>query len=121
MLRKIISFLIVNTATVYLVHQLLTNFTITGGIWGYLLVGTVIGILNTFLRPILHLLSLPLLFITAGLFSIVINAGILYIAKELIAILNIEGITFAIEGFFTYIGAALILGIFNYVFHKIIK
>lgn len=121
MLHKLLSFLIINTATVYLVDQLLNSFTITGGAWAYVLVGVIIGLLNTFLRPILHLLSLPLLFLTAGLFSIAINAGILYIAKELVSILAFEGISFAIEGLLTYIGAAFVIGMLNYLFHKIIK
>jgi putative membrane protein len=43
-----------------------------------------LGILNAFVRPVLKLLSLPLLILTLGLFSIVINALLLYIVGWLL-------------------------------------
>lgn len=50
-----------------------------------LLVATlVLGILNAFLRPLLMLLSLPLLIFTLGLFTLVINALLLYFVGQLL-------------------------------------
>jgi putative membrane protein len=47
--------------------------------WIALLVATLLlGLLNAFLRPLLLLLSLPLLVVTLGLFTLVINAALLY-------------------------------------------
>ena len=47
--------------------------------WQALLVATLLlGLLNAFLRPLLLLLSLPLLLVTLGLFTLVINAALLY-------------------------------------------
>jgi len=47
--------------------------------WQALLVATLLlGLLNAFLRPLLLLLSLPLLLLTLGLFTLVINAALLY-------------------------------------------
>jgi putative membrane protein len=43
-----------------------------------------LGILNAFLRPILLLLSLPLLILTLGLFTLVINALLLYFVANLV-------------------------------------
>jgi putative membrane protein len=43
-----------------------------------------LGILNAFLRPVLLLLSLPLLFLTFGLFTLVINALLLYLVSSLV-------------------------------------
>lgn len=53
--------------------------------WQALLVATLtLGLLNAFLRPLLMLLSLPLLILSLGLFTLVINAGLLYFVGELI-------------------------------------
>ena len=45
----------------------------------------VLGILNAFVRPVLKLLSLPLLILTLGLFSFVINGVLLYAVGWLLA------------------------------------
>jgi putative membrane protein len=121
MFKRVLFFLIVNTITIYLVDQLLNAFTITGSIWSYLLIGALIGILNTFLKPVLKILSLPLLFLTAGLFSIVINAIILYLGVLIIEVMQIPDLSFTIEGILTYIMAAFIIGLLNYLFQKILK
>ena len=44
----------------------------------FLVLGIVLGLLNYFLKPLLKALTLPLEIITLGLFSLVINAGILW-------------------------------------------
>jgi putative membrane protein len=43
----------------------------------------VLGILNAFIRPVLMLLALPLLIFTLGLFTLVINALLLYLVGQL--------------------------------------
>src|SRR5690242_13141679 len=43
-----------------------------------------LGILNAVLRPLLMLLSLPLLILTLGLFTLVINAVLLYFVSDLV-------------------------------------
>ena len=53
--------------------------------WLALLVATlVLGILNSILRPLLMLLSLPLLILTLGLFTLFINAGLLHFVNKLV-------------------------------------
>jgi putative membrane protein len=72
--------------------------------WLDLLVATfILGILNTFVRPLLFLLSLPLLIFTLGLFTLVINALLLYFVG---ALLNPR---FAVDSFSAaFLGALLI-------------
>jgi putative membrane protein len=60
--------------------------------WTSLLVATlVLGLLNSFLRPLLLLLSLPLLVISLGLFTLVINAGLLYLVGRLVTGFHVTG------------------------------
>jgi putative membrane protein len=52
-----------------------------------------LGVLNVFIRPIMLLVALPLLILTLGLFTIVINAGLLYLVN------GIMGAHFEVESF----------------------
>jgi putative membrane protein len=78
---------------------LVSGVTITGW-FAALVVAVVLGILNTFLKPILLFLTLPVTVLTLGLFGLVINTGIILLAAYIVP-------GFAVAGFFT----AFILGI----------
>jgi putative membrane protein len=64
-----------------------------------LLVATLLlGLLNAFVRPVLMLLSLPLLLVTLGLFTLVINAGLLWFVGELVKGFHVTGFWPAFKG-----------------------
>lgn len=121
MIRSLITFLALNILSVYLVHQLLDGFIITGGTTGFVVVGVVIGLLNVFVKPLLKVLSLPFIFLTIGLFLIIVNAAILWLAENFVTFLDIPNVTFMIEGMGTYAVAVLLLGILNYLFQKVLR
>ena len=50
---------------------------------GLLAATLLLGLLNAFVKPVMMLLSLPLLLFTLGLFTLVINAGLLYFVGQL--------------------------------------
>ena len=56
-----------------------------------LLVALTLGLLNTFVKPILQLLSFPITLLTLGLFLLVINVGIIYLASYFISGFKVEG------------------------------
>lgn len=58
----------------------------------------VLGALNAFLRPILLILSLPLLLATLGLFTLVINSGLLMLTARLVGSFRVENFTSALFG-----------------------
>lgn len=67
--------------------------------WVDLVVATLLlGLLNAFVRPILMLLSLPLLLVTLGLFTLVINAGLLWLVGELVKGFHVAGFWAAFKG-----------------------
>lgn len=49
----------------------------------FLFLGLVLGLLNYFVKPLLKTISLPLEIITLGLFSLVINAGLIWILDQI--------------------------------------
>lgn len=56
-----------------------------------IVVGLVLALLNTLVRPIIKLFSFPFIILTFGLFHIVINIAILYLADLLSTTLTITG------------------------------
>ena len=57
-----------------------------------------LGILTAFLRPVLMLLSLPLVILTLGLFMLVINAALLYWVGQLVKGFHVESFSAAFWG-----------------------
>jgi putative membrane protein len=72
--------------------------------WQYLLLASLLlGLLNAFVRPILMVLTLPLVFFTLGLFTLVINALLLYLVGFLMQP------HFQVDSFgFAFLGALII-------------
>jgi putative membrane protein len=67
-----------------------------------LIAAFVLGLLNTLLRPILVLLTLPVTVITLGLFLFVINALMFYFAAQLLQGLSVAGFGAALIGSLVY-------------------
>jgi len=89
--------LLVNAISLLIVAKLGIGVGLSGfgaAIWAAFLW----GLANAFLRPILLILSLPLNFLTLGLFTLVINGFLLYLVSALTAGLTIRGFISAVFG-----------------------
>jgi putative membrane protein len=82
------------------------------GIWPLIIGGAVLGIANTIVKPILTILTLPLVLVTLGLFLFVINILMLLLTEWIAP-------DFSIDGFWTYVGATLVVMIVNYILHAV--
>ena len=69
--------ILVNAGALYAADFLIDGIRFTGEWWKFLLVALAFSLLNTYLRPILRILTLPISVITMGIFLLVINAGML--------------------------------------------
>ena len=67
-----------NSLALYAATYLVPGFVINGGIKEYLLAGVLLGVLNLTIKPVLKLVSMPLIILTLGLWTIVINALMLW-------------------------------------------
>ena len=82
--------------------------------WGPLLLGAaVLGIANAVLKPILAVLTLPLIIITLGLFYFVLNIAMLALAEWIAP-------DFSINGFWTYVGSVIVIWLVNWVLHSLL-
>ena len=80
------------------------------GVWPLVIGGAVLGIANSIVKPILTLLTLPLVILTLGLALFAINVGMLALAEWIAP-------DFSIDGFWTYIGATIVVWLVNYILH----
>ena len=91
-----------------LAAHLVPGLSYTGGLLYLFLVGLVIGVLNAFVKPLLTVLSLPLIVVTLGLFYLVVNGAGLWIAAKLLPGLTSAGCLPAILG-------ALVMSVVNWL------
>ena len=84
-MKRFLQSWLVNTLAVLVAVYVLPGLRFTdNNLWTPFVVSLVLGILNAFIRPILMFLALPLLLVTLGLFTLVINALLLYFVAWLL-------------------------------------
>lgn len=84
------------------------------GRWGSVLIGAaVLGIANAVVKPVLTVLALPLIVVTLGLAYFAINVAMLALAEWVAS-------DFSIDGFWTYVGAAIVAWLVNWVLHSLL-
>lgn len=98
--------ILVNMAALWVAVQIIDGITFAGEWWKLLLVAVVFSLLNTYLRPILRILSIPLTLITFGIFLLVINALMLLLTSAFSDALNLG---FSVSGFgAAFLGAIVV-------------
>lgn len=113
LLRWILS-IVLNAVALIAVASLFDDFHLES-FGAALLASVILSILNIFLKPILILFTLPITFLTLGLFLFVINAITLMITQGLM------DSTFVIDGFGTAIIASIVVSILNLLLNSLVK
>ncbi len=72
------------------------------------------GIINVLIRPVVTILSLPAIVLTFGLFIFVVNALMLWFTSIVVP-------GFEVFGFWQTVGAAVVVGIVNFILHALLK
>jgi putative membrane protein len=111
MLRLAVAWAI-NAAALWLADALFASVRIDG--WkAYLIGAAVLGIANGIIKPVLAILTFPLIVLTLGLFLLVINIAMLALAEWITP-------NFSINGFWTYVGTVVIIWLVNWVAYSAI-
>ena len=100
--------LLINAAALWVAIQLVDGIDHRGSMWSLLFVALVFGVLNASIRPLLQLLSLPILILTLGLFIFVINALMLMMTGWVSGLLNLG---FHVAGFWDAFLGGLIISV----------
>jgi putative membrane protein len=78
------------------------------GTAAYLIGAAVLGIANTIIKPILALLTLPLILLTLGFFYLLINIAMVALAEWIAP-------NFSIDGFWSYVGTVFVVWAVNWI------
>jgi len=87
-------------------------------IWAVVLVALVLGLVNAFIRPIVSAFSCGLIVITLGLFTLVINALMLWLASWI----SVEwlGLNFHVDGFWSALLGGVIVSVVSLVMSTLV-
>jgi len=85
-----------------------SHISIGNSLWTVVAAGFILAVLNILLKPLFVLLSLPALILTLGLFTIIINGFLVYLASWLYTPLHITN-------FWAAVFAGMVIGLVNYI------
>jgi putative membrane protein len=85
---------------------------VTDNFWSLLFVGLILGIVNSFVAPIIKFLSIPFIIVTLGLFLLLINALMLLFTEWLAGLFDID---FYVDGFWNAVGGAIVISIVTFL------
>jgi putative membrane protein len=102
----------VNVLALIVVDWMFSSVAING-FWSFAIGAFVLTLGNAILKPILAILTLPLILITFGLSYFAINVLMLALAEWIAP-------NFSINGFWTYIGATIVVSLVNILMHWVI-
>jgi putative membrane protein len=105
---KVLLRLLVNTAALWAAASWISGIHYTGAWTGLVGLALVFGVVNTFVKPVLSLLSLPLQVVTLGLFTLVINAAMLLLTARLARSLAID---FRVDSFGAAVLGAIVVSV----------
>ena len=110
--------LLINAAALWVATQFVSGLAYTGSWPSLFLVALVFGLLNASVRPLLKVLTFPILILTLGLFTFVINAVMLLITGWISERLNLG---FHVAGFWPAFWGGLVISIVSLFMSLVVK
>ena len=106
---------------IYAVAIVITAYLLPGvrlsGFFAALVTALVLGLVNTFLKPLLILLTLPLNILTLGLLTFVINAVMLLLTSWITGKLDVQ---FHVDGFWNALLGAFIITVVGVIINAVL-
>ncbi|GAA1159038.1 phage holin family protein [Nocardioides aquiterrae] len=85
---------------------------VADNVWALLFVALILGIVNSFVSPVVKFLSIPFIIVTLGLFLLVINALMLLFTEWLAGLFDID---FYVDGFWNAVGGAIVITVVTWI------
>jgi putative membrane protein len=103
-----------NLLALWVASLIFDGVTYDGKFWVLAVAALVLSVVNAIIRPIVILFTLPAVILTLGIILLFINGFMLWITDKLVP-------PFEVSGFWTYIGAVIIIWLVNVVVHGIFR
>jgi len=109
-MTNIVLRIMINALSIGAAIQLVDGIVFTGEWWKIIIIGLVFGVVNTLIKPIVTFFSFPLIILTLGIFTLVVNALMLMLTAYLSGPLDLG---LQIHGFWPAFWGAIIASIVN--------
>lgn len=100
--------IMINALSIVVAVKLVDGLTFTGEWWKMIIVGAVFGLVNSVIKPIVKLFSIPFIILTLGLFTLIINTLMLALTASLSDTFHLG---FHIKGFWSAFWGAIIVSV----------
>jgi len=100
--------IMINALSIGAAVKFIRGITFTGEWWKMIIIGAVFGIVNTLIKPLVTFFTLPLIVLTLGLFTLIINTLMLLFTAELSEPFRLG---LQIDGFWPAFKGALIVSV----------
>jgi putative membrane protein len=111
-LRLVVA-LVINAAALWVADALFDGVRIDG-FGAYVIGAAVLGLANAVIKPLLAVLTLPLIIVTLGFFYLLINIAMVALAEWIAP-------DFSIDGFWTYVGTVVVIWAVNWVGGQVLE
>ncbi len=109
---------IINAIALFLAVYLVPGITLQGGWISILWLALIFGLINAFLRPLLKLLTCPLIILTLGLFTLLINTFLFWLTGQ---VGQTFGVGFTVGGFWPAFLGGLVVTVVSVIMSLILK
>jgi len=110
---------LINAIALYAAVMIVPGIDPQSGSWvSYIWLALIFGVVNAFLGPLLKILTCPLILLTLGLFTLVVNTGLFYLAGY---IGNSFGVGFTVAGFWPAFLGSVVVSIVSIVLSLVFK
>jgi putative membrane protein len=109
---------IINAVALFLAVYIVPGVNLQGGVISVVWLALIFGLINAFLRPLLKLLTCPLIFLTLGLFTLLINTFLFWLTSQ---VGQAFGIGFTINGFWPAFFGGLVVTVVSVILSLILK
>ena len=110
--------LLVNGAALWVATRLVPGVSYSGGWVPFFGVALVFGVINAVLRPIAKILTFPLILVTLGIFSFVVNGLMLWLTSSISSGL---GLGFHVSGFWSAFWGALVVSFVSLLLSVLVR
>ncbi|MCA9738329.1 MAG: phage holin family protein [Gemmatimonadota bacterium] len=97
-MRALLLRLLVNAVALWAAARLVDGVSLVGEPIDIVIVAAIFGLVNALLKPLVTFFSFPLIVVTLGLFTLVVNAAMLAVTSSLSSVLDVDGFGPALLG-----------------------
>lgn len=114
MFKRFVYGCLANAAGFFLADFVLTGISFSGSYWTVAGAVLVFAFVNTFIKPVVTILSLPAIIFSLGIFYLIVNGLMLWLTSALVP-------GFEISGLWNAVAMGLIVTLVNWILHWLVE